>query len=163
MSIEQLQETRTNEVEEILKDSVAWLEQKGLGNLWTMEKCEWSSLKISYQIEDFYVLYVGQEAAACMAFTRQDLTYWEDPGDGAALYLHKLAVKRKYAGQNISSRMIAFAKEKAAEESRRYLRLDCNAERTRLRKVYEDCGFELVKEYRTSAGYPIALYEYCED
>ncbi|WP_167954878.1 GNAT family N-acetyltransferase [Anaerosporobacter faecicola] len=145
-------------IEEILGDVVDWMEREGIPNLWNRTNIRWEKLSKNYCIQDFYILYEEEEPIACMAITDVDQTYWPDVSKGEAFYLHKLAVKRAYAGNGVSKKMVTYAKELVRMKNKETLRLDCNADRLKLRALYENYGFHLVKEIKTKAGYPIALY-----
>ncbi len=53
--------------------------------------------------------------------------------------------------------MVDFAEKLAEKHNRELLRVDSNAEETKLRKIYEDLGFNLVtikqEDYRKTAFY----------
>jgi hypothetical protein len=54
--------------------------------------------------------------------------------------------------------MMAWAAARTQALGRRVLRLDCDAERTSLRRVYERFGFRL-HDYRQVGPYYVARYE----
>ena len=72
------------------------------------------------------------------------------------LFLHKLAVKRIFAGKGYSKELINYAKNKAHEAGIKTIRLNCNRHRSKLRAIYEKEGFECVEE--KTLTYDIALY-----
>ena len=145
-------------IEDILLDAVYWMEKNGLQNQWNEANVKWSNLSKSYKITDFYISYQNGEPAACMALTDYDPTYWPEIPKGKALYLHKLAVKREYAGRGCSKELIDYAKALAYKNNIPSIRLDCNRHRTRLRAIYEKEGFVCVKEKTLSDKYEVALY-----
>ena len=59
-----------------------------------------------------------------------------------AAYVHRLAVRRQYAGGHVSSTLLSWAVERTRALGRPFLRLDCEASRPRLRAVYERFGFQ---------------------
>lgn len=89
-------------IEEILLDAVNWMSKSGLQNKWNESNIKWSGLSRSYKISDFYISYQNALPTACMALTDYDPTYWPDMPKGESLYLHKLAVKRLFAGKGFS-------------------------------------------------------------
>ena len=80
------------------------------------------------------------------------------PDDGTALIVHKLAVRRAYAGRGLANRMLDFAAEHARAQGRKWLRLDTDATRPKLRSFYERAGFTHVG-YKTLGHLHLALYE----
>lgn len=58
-----------------------------------------------------------------------------------ALYVHKLTVDRRYAGQGLGTRLLDWAGDQAARRGAQWLRLDAWSTNTRLQRYYEDHGF----------------------
>lgn len=147
-------------IEEILLDAVNWMSQNGLQNQWNESNIRWAILAKSYNISDFYIDYQNDLPVACMALTDYDPTYWPDiPKDGA-LYLHKLAVKRSFAGNGYAKELIDYAKNLALNFKIKAVRLNCNQHRVKLREVYEREGFVCVEEKSIDGKYDTALYVY---
>ena len=73
----------------------------------------------------------------------EDPLFWPDYPAGEAGYLHKLAVRRAYAGMGLPAALIAHAAELACAQGREILRLDCHPD---LARVYEGLGFRRVDE-----------------
>ena len=71
-------------------------------------------------------------------------------------------VARPFKGQGISTALLAWSVERARAMGKRYLRLDCDAERAKLRALYERFGFRL-HSYRQVTSYYVARYEYLLD
>ena len=76
-----------------------------------------------------------------MRLTSADPLCWPDAARGEALYLHSLAVRRVASGGKASSALLSAAARRTEARGARYLRLDCEASRPRLRRVYERFGF----------------------
>ena len=146
-------------IESILCDVVSWMKHHNWSNLWTKESVQWERLSIEYQINDFFLAFDHDDAVACMVLTDNDPTCWPQNEKGTAIYLHKLAVKRAYAGRNISGQMIQFAKEYAIQKNIKKVCLDCNQSRTKLCAVYEKNGFEQVGCIQKREDYFMALYQ----
>ncbi|MEJ8675584.1 GNAT family N-acetyltransferase, partial [Chromobacterium amazonense] len=56
-------------------------------------------------------------------------------------FLHRIAVRRKFAGQGVVAAMVRHALDMAAAQGLRYVRLDCDAARPALRAHYLRHGF----------------------
>ena len=158
--IRQAKEQDIPVLEEILLDAVDWLAEIGLPNQWTASTIQWSNLSKSYHIEDFYIAYYHETPAACMALIDYDPVYWPDLSKGDALYLHKVAVKRTFAGKGISKELIDYAKELALRSGKNTLHLNCNQHRDKLRAVYEREGFLCIDEKTFHGNHDTALYLY---
>lgn len=156
--IRQANNTDITNIEEILLNAVIWMHRNGLDNLWNESNIKWSQLSKNYNIGDFYISCDNNISTACMALTDYDSIYWPDIPKGASLYIHKLAVRREYAGRGISEELINFSKALAAKYHIDEIRLDCNQKREKLRELYEKNGFICVKENVSRENSNIALY-----
>src|SRR5258707_13376111 len=105
----------------------------------------WSQTEFSHDVEtgSFQLAYFNGEAAGTIKFQLEDTRFWPDfPGADAA-YVHRIAVKRRFAGHDVSNAMLQSAVKHAATLRRSYLRLDFEADRKPLRAIYERFGFRL--------------------
>lgn len=75
-------------------------------------------------------------AVATVTVTTSD-PLWDD--DGAALYVHRLAVRRQAAG--VGAAVLSWVGQHAAGLGRHIVRLDCVAHNEALRAYYEQYGF----------------------
>jgi GNAT superfamily N-acetyltransferase len=107
--------------------------------------------------EELFVVEVDGEPAATFTLLWDDPSFWgERPPDAA--YLHKLAVRPRYRGRGLGTRIVEWVDRHAAEAGRAYLRLDCLRDDPRIRGYYEELGFE----HRGDVDHPrirAALYE----
>lgn len=87
-----------------------------------------------------------------------DPLFWPEDRRGEALYLHRLAVRRRYAGGAVSKALLGSAVNEAKTSGRKYVRLDTVADRPKLRAVYERFGFAL-HSYRNVGPYYVARYQ----
>jgi GNAT superfamily N-acetyltransferase len=144
-------------IESILLDAVHWMDENGL-HQWEERNVRWDSLSKHYAADDFYIAYDNGTPAACMALVDYDPVFWPDIPKGESLFIHKLAVLRKYAGQGYSIELIDFAKEKARQSGICAIRLDCHKNRLKVRAVYERHGFVCVGEKTLFGKYETAFY-----
>jgi GNAT superfamily N-acetyltransferase len=107
----------------------------------------------------FYVAECDGEIVGTIKFQLEDTLFWPDVSQAESAYVHRLAVRRRFAGGVVSSAMMRWAVERARGLRRRYLRLDCEASRGRLRKVYEQFGFRHHSD-RHVGPYFVSRYEY---
>jgi predicted N-acetyltransferase YhbS len=107
---------------------------------------------------ELYIVEVGGEPAATFTLLGDDPFFWgERPPD--ALYLHKLAVRRAFAGRRLGERIVAWVLDEAAARGRSFVRLDCQRDLPGIRAYYERLGFELRGEKTKGEDRAWALYE----
>ena len=107
------------------------------------------------------VLFVAEQSdSICGTFTYEveDKLFWPEIPYGHSAYVHRLAVPRAYAGTGLSGAMLDWVIAQARLEGRQAIRLDCGAEREKLRKIYETYGFQLV-DVRQIGHFYSALYQ----
>ena len=163
ITIKQATEADIPIIEDILTGTVAWLDSIDQ-HLWEYADVQWDAMARFYGCTpaNFYIAYADDQSgdgqsAACMALFDYDATFWPDIAPGKSLYLHKIAVRRAFAGQGVSQALINFAKDEAKKRGIATLRLDTHPDRHKLRAVYEKQGFVCVEE--TVLGkYATALY-----
>ena len=140
----------------ILIEAAQWLENRGMG-MWCAN--ELTPERISKDVTDglFYMAHAGQPVGT-IKFQLADLEFWPDVPEGDSAFVHRLAVRRTFAGQGVSTELLTWAVKRTAAIGRRFLRLDCEASRPRLRAVYERFGFRHHSD-RQVGPYFVARYE----
>jgi ribosomal protein S18 acetylase RimI-like enzyme len=145
-------------VSSILKEAADWLQTTGR-LMWRDDELEPDRISHDVETGSFHLAYFNGEAAGTIKFQLEDTRFWPDfPGDDAA-YVHRIAVKRRFAGNGVSTAMLQRAVKHAETLGRSYLRLDCEADRKPLRAIYEQFGFRL-HSYRDVGSYHLSRYEY---
>jgi GNAT superfamily N-acetyltransferase len=109
--------------------------------LWSEEDLGVESLTPDVRDGLYHLALIGDDAAGTVKLQWSDPSVWPDAGSDEALYLHRLAVRRRFAGGGVSGALLTYAAEVANRAGRRYLRLDCDASRARLRAFYLSAGF----------------------
>jgi GNAT superfamily N-acetyltransferase len=107
----------------------------------------------------FHVAECAEEVAGVVKFQLEDALFWPDVPPAESAFVHRLAVRRRFAGGDISTALLKWAVEEAGAHQRRYLRLDCEASRSKLRAVYERFGFRHHSD-RQVGPYFVSRYEY---
>jgi GNAT superfamily N-acetyltransferase len=72
--------------------------------------------------------------------------------------VHRLVVRRAFKGHGVARALLEWAVTHARAHGRGLLRLDCDANRPKLRALYESCGFRL-HSYRQVGSYYVSRYE----
>lgn len=127
--------------------------------MWHPEELSPTALLESYRIGEMHLGWLSHdEPVAAMVLQEEDRTFWPDVPPGESLFVHKLAVVRRYGGRGLSRSMLDAARDLALATGKAYLRLDCAAGRPRLRGLYESYGFRCVGEGRVGP-FDTAFYE----
>ena len=145
-------------VSSILKEAASWLRTTGRP-MWRDDELNPDRIDQDVQNGLFYLALYDDEPAGTIKFQLQDSRFWPDLPSNDAAHVHRVAVKRQFAGRGVSSRMLEWAFNHAADLGRSYLRLDCEADRKALRTIYEQFGFRL-HSYRDVGPYHLSRYEY---
>src|SRR5579871_301685 len=84
-------------VSDILKDAARWLEQSGMP-LWQEQELELATIAADVAEGLFFVAEYPSDAAGVVKFQLEDPIFWPDAQRGEAAYVHRLAIRRRYAG-----------------------------------------------------------------
>jgi GNAT superfamily N-acetyltransferase len=107
---------------------------------------------------ELYIVDVDGEPAATFTLLLDDPFFWgEQPPD--AVYLHKLAVRRAFAGRRLGEWIVEWIVAEAAARGRQYVRLDCQRDLPGIRRYYERLGFAFRGEKTKVPNRAWALYE----
>ena len=107
----------------------------------------------------FYIAEVNGEPAGAVKFQLEDRLFWPDLEESDSAFVHRLVVRRRYKGAGVSTALLRWAASRAESLGKRYLRLDCDAQRSKLRQLYEAFGFEF-HSFRQVGAYYVARYHY---
>jgi GNAT superfamily N-acetyltransferase len=145
-------------VAEILQEAARWLAARGMA-MWQMD--ELCAARIAAEVISglFFLAECEGEAAGTISFRLKDELFWPDIEQDDSAFIHRLAIRRRFAGGDLSAALMLWAIARAHSLGRRYLRLDCEASRLRLREIYERIGFRWHSN-RQVGPYFVARYEY---
>ena len=121
-------------VADILKEAALWLEQAGMP-LWRENELSVARIEIHITEELYFIAESEGVPAGTLRFQLDDSVVWPDAKPNEAAYVHRLSVRRRYAGTGLSSILLNWAAERTRGLGRQYLRLDCDAARPRLRSI----------------------------
>jgi GNAT superfamily N-acetyltransferase len=145
-------------VADILCEAARWLEQRDM-SIWRADELLPSRIADDVNAGLFLIAECDGEAAGVLKFQLEDGLFWPDVAQPESAFVHRLAVRRRFAGLGISSALLSWAVERARSLGRDYLRLDCEASRPKLRAVYERFGF-IHHSDRQVGPYFVSRYEY---
>ncbi len=144
-------------VSAILGEAATWLIARDM-SMWQQGELEADSITADVADGLYFLAECDGVPAGMLRFQLSDPLLWPDVPQDEAAYVHRLAVRRAFAGGRVSQRLLQWAAERAASLGRRFLRLDCDAARPRLRAVYERFGFRYHSD-RQVGPYLVARYE----
>ena len=124
-------------IEEILFDVTDYFEKIG-DPQWHKYDVTWPGLAVYFSIEDFCIAYLDGTPIGCMVILDKD---------NNAIY----------AGRGFAKEMIDYVKSLSIRRGIGEVRLDCRSYKHKLRRLYEDAGFSLVKE-AVIGDYSAAFY-----
>jgi GNAT superfamily N-acetyltransferase len=108
---------------------------------------------------ELYVVDEDDEPAATFTLLWDDPFFWgERPPD--AVYVHKFAVRRTFAGRRLGERILDWVDATAAAAGRAFVRLDTLRDDAGIRRYYERLGFDYRGE-QDDPRFPVVLYERC--
>jgi GNAT superfamily N-acetyltransferase len=145
-------------VANILQEAADWLTHSDMP-LWRDSELEAERIAADVGAGLFFLVEKCGEATGTVKFQLEDAFIWPDISEPDAAYVHRLAVRRRYAGTGLSTAILRWAVARTRELGRPYLRLDTDAARPRLRAVYERFGFVHHSD-RQAWVYFVARYEY---
>ena len=142
----------------ILTDAANWVERIDGTTMWVDDELAEDRIAAEVDAGLFYVAECDGDIAGALKFQLDDQLFWPDLATDDSAFIHRLAVRRNYAGQGVSTALLRWAVDHARSLGRKYLRLDCDAERARLRNLYERFGFRF-HSFRQVGSYYVARYE----
>jgi len=138
---------------DLLEELAEWLEGSGIRQ-WPRGQFRASAeyYRESIHQSEVFLAFSGADLVAAFRLLSSDPVVWPEAGGSDALYLYNLAVRRRWSGQGLGPRLLAWAEDRAAAAGRPFLRLDCFANSPRLSRYYEAAGFQNCGD--VDAAYP---------
>jgi GNAT superfamily N-acetyltransferase len=144
-------------VSSILEEAAEWLRVRG-DAMWWREEIALDRVAPDVDAGLYYLARVDGEAAGTFKFLLSDWSFWYDLPEGESAFLHRLAVRRAFAGKGVSTAMIQWAADRARALGLRYLRLDADPRRESLCRFYEAQGFKRHSMLQ-GAAFVVARYQ----
>ena len=142
----------------IMREVAQWCIDTGRP-MWTLDELTAEALLRHPPAEaDFRVARFYGEPAAAMILQWRDPLFWPRVPAGESGFLHKLCVRRAFAGRGLSARMVEAAAAECRERQASWLRLDTDNGRVKLCRLYEGMGFIKVGNMTTENRH-YALFE----
>ena len=145
-------------VQSMLEEAARWVDALGVV-MWEEGELVPDRVEAEIAAGLFFIADVDGEAAGTVRFQLEDHLFWPDLAEGESAFIHRLVVRRRYKGLGVSEALMRWAALRARALGKRYLRLDCDANRPKLRTLYEGFGFA-IHSFRQVGAYYVARYEY---
>ena len=130
----------TNDFFLIVREVAQWLTDDGQ-ELWAVDTLIADNLIDEHTRGNCYVLYVGDIPAATFILQGQSLIYFPDVLPNTAGIIHKLAIRRAFAGRNLFQFILDFCKDDCLKRGIHEILLETDATRPALMRFYERNGF----------------------
>lgn len=133
----------TGEIDEavaIIQEVTQWCIDSGRP-MWPLSAASRNVMLQTLVAENFVVGKVNGTPACAMTLTWYDPEYWPKAIPNEAGYIHKVCVRRKFAGMNLPAKMCEYASQLCRERKINYLRLDTYSHSNHLRGMYRKLGF----------------------
>jgi len=141
----------------VLREAATWLRERGIP-LWLDSELDPEDIDEHVAAGLYYLGEYDGEPAATLRFQLTDPEFWPEVGEEDSAFVHRFAVRRAYAGGEISRAMLSWAVHRTRDLGRTYLRLDCDSARPRLREFYEKFGFRYHSD-RQAGPFLVSRYE----
>ena len=115
--------------------------------MWQLDTLTPENLFDDYTRGNCFVLYAHQEdglamPAATFILQWKDPLYYGDVPDNTAGFIHKLAIRRMFAGQNLFAVILDFCRQECLKREIHEMQLETDATRPALMQFYERNGFQ---------------------
>ncbi len=125
-------------IQSLLAELAKWLHSKNVRQWLSPHPKE--SLIREIDAGEVFVWKTDGVVRATITLTSARDEYWHEASE-PALYVHRLAVDRAFAGQGLGSKILSWAEDELRSREIPLLRLDCMATNEVLRKYYAERGF----------------------
>ncbi|MGI1679849.1 MAG: GNAT family N-acetyltransferase [Cellvibrionaceae bacterium] len=158
LKLKQVSKDEESVVFNVLKENAVWLLSLGIEQ-WPLEWLESIRREINLSIKsgNYFFALLDNEVVGVVEVLAEPESIWKYD-ISPSIYIHKLAIKRKFCGLNIGSQIISKLWSISKEKDKEFIRLDCVATNLKLRSYYEKNGFTFVG-IANNGLVDLALYE----
>lgn len=143
----------TEDVISLLVETAEWLQSRGSAQWSALLKGEDShDTAGAIRRGDVFVFKKGADLAGMVILMRQpspwDVQLWgsEAHAEDGAIYLHRLAIRRKYAQSGLGQSILQWSSSGIQFKDKHTVRLDCGANNATLNAFYARNGYTCVRE-----------------
>jgi GNAT superfamily N-acetyltransferase len=145
-------------IDDLLQEASRWVDALGTV-MWEAGELAPGRVAAEVAAGQFFVAECDGRIVGAVRFQTEDRLFWPDLGQEDSAFVHRLVVARSHAGRGVSTALLDWAAGQTRSIGRRYLRLDCDSHRLKLRALYERFGF-ILHSFRQVGPYHVARYEY---
>jgi ribosomal protein S18 acetylase RimI-like enzyme len=158
MNVRKVKVAEAGLVHDILLENGRWMHSNGIEQ-WPTEWLESIAGDIAKSVGDekFWCCTIKNEIAAVAEVKTDPEALWGFDAQSSA-YVHKLAIRRKFASEGVGAALLRSTIENAFSDGLSFVRLDCVASNRRLRNYYEDLGFRYIST-ENNGEVDLALYQ----
>lgn len=142
----------------MLLEAARWVDALGVV-MWEANELASEAIRAEVDAGQFVIAEEAGEPAGALRFQTEDVLFWPDIPQDHSAFVHRLVVTRRFRGQGVSDTLLRWAVDRARTLGKTHVRLDCDAERSKLRALYERFGFRL-HSFRQVGPYYVSRYEY---
>lgn len=124
----------------VVREVGQWLVETGR-EMWQVDTLTPANLFDAHTQGNCHVLYADGLPAAAFILQWQDPLYFAEVPDNTAGFIHKLAIRRQFAGQDLFSRILDFCRQTCRARGIHEIQLETDATRPALMRFYERHGF----------------------
>lgn len=144
---EQAKPSDTGAVMDLLKQTALWLKEQG-STQWNalLEGEDSHGTDQAVQRGDVFIFKHEEQVVGMVMLLQQpsdwDVDLWGDEGHEQAIYVHRLAISRAYAGKQLGRKIMEWVESGITFAGKTRIRLDCIAENSTLNRFYSSLGYE---------------------
>ena len=144
---------------EIMREVTAWGHEQGFP-VWSGESITKEALLSDEAKEDTFCVGQLDQVNVCGFILQwKDSIFWPGVPEYEAAYLHKFCVRREFAHQNMTKKVIEAIRQECRDRGVKYIRLDTGWNKDKVKQIYLDAGFQIVGKTVLESGKEMALYE----
>jgi GNAT superfamily N-acetyltransferase len=125
----------------IVQEVGQWLADNGQ-TMWGPDTLTATNLIDDYTQHNCFVMYADDVPAATFILQWEDPLYYPDVLPNTAGLVHKVAIRRQFAGQNLFQPMLDFYRAECLRRGIHEIQLETDATRPPLMRFYERYGFQ---------------------
>lgn len=131
---------RPNDFLTVLREVGQWLTDTNQ-EMWQLDTLTSDNLFDEHTQNNCYVLYADSEPAAAFILQWKDPLYYPDVPDNTAGFIHKVAIRRQFSGQDLFAHVLNFCRSECLARNIHEIQLETDATRPALLRFYERHGF----------------------
>jgi len=158
MAVRQAAPSDAAAVRDMLEEAARWVDALGVV-MWDEGELDPGRIVREVAAGQFFIAEVDEAPAGAVRFQLEDQLFWPDLASDDSAFIHRLVVRRQFKGLGVSVALMEWAVSHARSMGKRYLRLDTDASRPKLRQLYERFGFQF-HSFRQVGPYYVARYVY---